>query len=436
MTANLGSPAAVPPDAEGLFRLDGDALRCPFDAFDQLRNDAPVGWSEQLGTFVLSRAVDVHEVLRDPATFSSRGATGPMSVERMQALLTAAGSLAGDLVEMAGGAHPGLLLSDPPEHSKLRGLVNRSFTPSRVRAMEPFITQLANELLDAYIEAGGGDFVAEFAIPLPITVIARILGIPDEDLPAMKQWSKDMVILIGNHEPTRTDVEAFLNGVRQFREYVTAFIEDRRTHPRDDLTSGVAQAELDGKLVPVDVLRDVLGQFVTAGHDTTTALLGSGMHLLATNPALAQRLQSDLEMIPTFVEEVLRLESPIQGLFRTATVDTPVAGTRIEAEQQLLLLYAACNRDPAHDDQTAELDLERDQPTRHLAFGQGAHYCVGAPLARTEGRIAFDVLARRLLPLGPQMNGEVSYQRSFLLRGLTSLPLGFDSTIKEHVHGR
>ena len=174
------------------------------------------------------------------------------------------------------------------------------------------------------------------------------------------------------------------------------------------------------------MLLDVLRQFVTAGHDTTTALLAAGMQALAEDPTLAAALQDDPELATPFVEEVLRLEAPIQGLYRTATCDTVVDGVPISAEQQVLVLYAAGNRDPAAHRHPNRIDLTRAAPTRHLAFGQGIHFCVGAALARAEGRIAFRVLAERLLPLEPRLDREVTFQRSLLLRGRSTLHLRFE----------
>jgi cytochrome P450 len=408
-----------------LAALDEASVRCPFPHYDTMRAAAPVLWSDGLNAFVVTQDSVAQEVLRDPATYSSRNATGPLDADRLGPILEAAGDLVPELLEIAANANPGLLLADPPEHSHVRALVNRSFTPKRVQLLEPFIEALANELVDRFVETGSTEFVEDFAIPLPITVIARILGIPDGELAAMKRWSKDLVVLIGHGEPSRDDVQAFLTANRQFTDFIGGLIEERTVRPGDDLISALTTTELDGRPIDKPVLLDVLRQFVTAGHDTTTALLAAGMHALAEDPSLAATLMAQPDLVPTFVEEVLRLDAPIQGLYRTTTTDAVLDGVAIPADRQVLVLYAACNRDPGTHEQPDRIDLTRAAPTKHLAFGQGIHFCVGAALARAEGRVAFKVLAERLLPLDPKLDGDVTFQRSLLLRGRSALPLRF-----------
>ncbi|MDQ2647995.1 MAG: cytochrome P450 [Actinomycetota bacterium] len=413
--------------AKALAALDDETVRCPFPHYAALRDQAPVVWSDELGAFLVTGDEEAQAVLRDPDAFSSRNAAGPLSAERLGPILEAAGDLVPELLEIAGNANPGLLLADPPEHTRVRSLVNRAFTPKRVQLLEPFIEQLANELVDRFIERGSVDFIDEFAVPLPITVIARILGIPDDELGDMKRWSKDLVVLVGNHGDTaREDVAAFLAADRQFKSCIGALIDARRAEPVDDLVGVLAATEVDGELIDRAVLLDVLRQFVTAGHDTTTALLAAGMQALAEDPTLAAAVQADPDRIPAFVEEVLRLDAPLQGLYRTTTGPTTLSGVDLPADRQVLVLYAAGNRDPRAHAEPDSIVLDREPPTRHLSFGQGIHFCVGAPLARAEGRIAFRVLAERFLPLEPVIDGAVGYQRSLLLRGRSALSLRFN----------
>jgi cytochrome P450 len=418
---------SAPSPTAALAALDDATVRCPFPTYDDMRSTAGVLWSDELDAFVVTGDELAQTVLRDPLTYSSRNATGPLNAERLGPILEAAGDLVPELLEIAANANPGLLLADPPEHTRVRGLVNRAFTPKRVQLLEPFIEALAHDLVDRFIGRGTVDFIEEFAVPLPITVIARILGIPDDEVGDMKQWSKDLVVLVGNHSaPQRQDVEAFLVANRTFTERIGALIAERRANPIDDLVSVIAATEVDGELIAADVLLDVLRQFVTAGHDTTTALLAAGMHALLEDPSLAAALIDQPDKVPTFVEEVLRLDAPIQGLYRTTTCETDLGGTTLPADRQVLLLYAACNRDPAAHDAPEALDLDRASPGRHLSFGGGIHFCVGAALARTEARIGFQVLAERLLPRRPTLVGEVGFQRSMLLRGRSALSLRFD----------
>jgi cytochrome P450 len=420
-------------DHETLFAVDPALVRCPYPAYAHLRDEHPVQWLEPLQAYALTRYEDVIEVLRRPEDFSSRrqsgpGAATPLAYRVMDdpSFSDEARGWAKRRVQIAESA-PVLVSADPPRHTLQRKLINKAFSPRRVAALESSIQKIADDLIRRLAPKGSGDLVAEFAMPLPMTVIADAFGIPNTELETFKRWSDAFVMANGNPSLTHDDIAGLFRALNEFYDYFTEQLEDRAHEPRDDLVTDVAQADIDGdEPLSVNERLQMLSQFLIAGNETTTSLIASAALILIRNPDLKSRLTSDPSVIPPFLEEVLRLESPTQGLFRIANADAEIAGVHIPAGSFLWLVYGSCNRDEQVFPHGDELQLDRPASRNHLAFGQGAHFCLGVNLARAEGRIAIGSLLRwvpdlRLMP------GETcdAYYPNLIQHGLTRLNVMF-----------
>ena len=418
-------------DLELVFALDADAVRCPYPHFDAARAEAPVTYVPSIECWVVTRYADIVHIERDPHTFSSIMPTGPVLARQQRdavgELLSTDPDLAARMAQMRGGTRV-LLSADPPDHARQRKLVNRAFTPPKVRDMEPRIREIAHELVDAFVDRGSCDIVPAYGVLLPLTIIAEALGVADDELPRFKRWSDDFVALIGNHDVGREELRAVLLSQFEFFEYFGRKIEDRRGAPGNDLISDLVAAMIDEEPLTNDEILSMLNQFLVAGNETTTKLITSSVRLLLEHPDELARLRAEPSRIAGFVEESLRLESPVQGLYRTATADTTVGGVPIKAGEHLMLVFAAGNRDAEKFADPAQIDPCRGGLMTHLAFGQGEHFCLGAALARAEGRIAIEVLLERLDDLRPGDGVDLDnldYERSYVLHGLRSLPIAF-----------
>jgi len=374
----------------------------PYPIYRRLRDEFPVYRQERLRFWALSRYADVHAALVDHQSFcSSRGLTWD----------TGAAEQAGIL--------PMMVTTDPPAHTKLRALINRGLTPRRVAALEPEIRMVAGEAIAGLQRAGGGDLVRNVAVPVPTAIIGRFLGVPADDRARFREWASAVV--------SGTSGAAFHDehhrAARELYAYFHGLVERRRAHPTDDLIGSLLVAEVDGsRLSDADVLGFCFN-IVVGGIETTTNLITNGMILLQTHTEVRRRLAAERELIPPAIEEFLRLESPVQGLCRTTTRGVTLHGVTIPAGEKVLLLFGAANRDEREFPDPDRLDIERDAG-RHLAFGYGAHYCIGASLARLMGRVAFEELSGRLANCWIDVErGRRS--RSGVSRGWEHLPIEF-----------
>jgi cytochrome P450 len=420
-------------DHRRLFQLDPDAVGCPYPIFEHLRDDHPVVWVDEIESFVVTRYEDIAHVLRHPEAFSSAMATGPVLARQMAAGMQAlaarsGGELDGILRRVERGRAKVLLNADPPLHGRQRKLVQRAFTQRRVRDSEGAIRDIAEHLVDGFVDDGTVELVSAFAVPFPLSVIADRLGVPRQDMAAFKRWSDDFTLAIGNHHLSPDELQAMLVSQSEFFEYFDEMVRQRRSAPTDDLVSELAHARLaDGDELKSPELLGMLNQFLVAGNETTTKLLASSLRRLAEDPELTGRLRADPTAIDAFVEEMLRLESPVQGLYRQAVEDCTVGGVAVSAGASLWLAYASANRDGSVFSRPDELEVERSFAQPHLAFGFGEHFCLGAALARAEARIGIDVLLRRMAEIRLGEENSFAYERSYALHGLSQLHLTFDA---------
>ena len=368
--------------------------------------------------FLLSRYDDVLSGFKRPEIFSSmafresrpemlqmRGAT-PTQIESFNAV-------------MLSGV-PTVINTDPPEHGRYRGILNRGFTPREIGGFEARIREITTELVDAMLAKGGAaDLVNELTVPLPVTVIAELLGVDPARHADFKRWSDAFVSQMGRS----TQLDPMIASMREFNEYFAAEIERRRADPSDDLISRLVHAETsDGRLSPLELLA-FTRLLLIAGNETTTNLIGNAVIALLANPEQLERLRAEPELIPNAVEEALRFDSPVQGLPRKAAKDVGVGGEKIPAGARVMLMIGAANRDPERWPDADRFDVTRDT-TGHLGFGFGIHFCLGSHLARLESRCALEAIVGRLTNL--RLAGEIVRNVNPILRGPANLPVAFD----------
>ncbi|MDP9364715.1 MAG: cytochrome P450 [Chloroflexota bacterium] len=388
----------------------------PYPVYDRLREEAPVYRSEAVGAWVLTRYDDVAATLKDPRRLSSRG--------RFSAVL--------DRLEpderprfrpLEDHFAVGLLGSDPPDHTRLRGLINRAFTPRVVEALRPRVQQIVDGLLDAVRDRGGMDAIADFAYPLPATVIAELLGAPHDTLDEFKRWSDGILSFQGTGQTSPETLDRAQRDLLEMRAFLTELLEHRRHAPADDLLSRMVAAEADGDKLSSAELLTTCVTLLTAGHETTTNLIGNGLLSLLRHPDQLRRLRDDPALMPTAVEEMLRFESPLQRNPRRVAEDLELGGQTLRRGDFVLQVLGAANHDPARFPDPHRFDVAR-QPNRHLAFGHGIHFCLGAPLARIEAPIALGALIERFPDLRLATDAP-DWQPHGLLRALKALPVAF-----------
>lgn len=410
----------------------------PYPAYAALRRLAPVQRCEPSGCWVVSRYADVLHVLRHPEDFSSAAMQQVPLARFGQGSVGAgigfAGADAARLVELMSQlpislpemmASRSLVATDPPAHAPMRSLVNRGFTPRRIAALEPRIREIARAALDAVEAKGELELVHDFASPLPVTVIAELLGIEPERHADFKRWS-DCIVSGVSGGAIGLRPETLLAAFQEMSEYIMSVIEARRRAPREDLITAITHAEIgETPLTPAEVLMFTM-LLLLAGNETTTNLLGNTLVALLAHPAELERVQKNPALIPSLVEEMLRYDGPVQLLFRGATRDVELAGVRIPAGATVMPLVGSANRDDAQFPAADRLDVTRET-AGHLGFGFGIHFCLGASLARLEARVALEELLARFTDF-ELAQPDVEYIDSFLVRGPKRLALRFSPT--------
>jgi cytochrome P450 len=389
--------------------MDPEFIADPYPTYHRLRAEDPVHFSP-LGFWVLTRYDDVVAALRDPRL--AKEAINAIVAARIGATPTPVTSLS-------------MLDRDPPDHTRLRGLVNKAFTPRVVETLRPRIQALVDDLLDRVQGVGSMDLMEQFAYPIPVVVICEMLGVPLEDHERFKGWGLDLArgldsILL----PPESDVMKRSFAARHaLAQYFRDLIAARRKSPRADLLSALIAAEEAGDKLTEEELLATCVLLLIAGHETTVNLIGNGTLALLRHPDQLRRLRESPDLIVTAVEELLRFDGPVQRTARVPNADLTIGGRKIGAGEMVMPFIAAADRDPAQFPDPDRLDLGRTD-NRHIAFGWGIHFCLGAPLARVEAQIAINTLVRALPKLALATD-KPDYRLSLTLRGLASLPVSF-----------
>lgn len=393
--------------------------RDPYPLYKMLRSSNPVFQlpvpnHSGAGVWLLTRHRDVYAVLRD-ARFSAERERADVVRENRHMIPA---QLLGET-----GALRSMLLMDPPDHTRVRGLVNKAFTPRRVQALARRIQEIVDELLDAVDEVGEMDVIRDFAAPLPAVVIAELLGVPSADHPRFKAWSTELISVFDADQGPEVIVPRAQKALDRLLDYLGSIVAERRNEPADDLISAMIQAQEQRDALTDTELLATSNLLLIAGHETTTNLIGNGLLALLRNPSELERLRSDSELLTPAVEELLRFDSPVQATVRVVKEALEIAGQPLAPGALVICGIGAANRDPEVFPDPDRLDVGRaDNP--HLSFGLGVHFCLGAPLARLEAQLAFRALLQRH-PTLRLRDDRVEFRSHPILRGLKSLPVSW-----------
>ena len=427
------------PDQVNFF--DPDTNDCPYPAYDVLRDQAPVWQDPHTGMFVMTRYEDIRNVLTNTEVFtnavgSAAGMTekavkptDPEELAKHEQMIEEERILA-KLYEDKGWTPVATLdAHDEPSHGQLRKMFDQAFRPGRIKQLDPFVEQLTNNLFDAFIDAGHCEWVKAVAIPLPLYVIGEQMGVPEEDMPQIKAWTDAWVQRLGLMQ---TFEERLWSAEQEIeaQHYFQPIFERLREQPEDTLLSDLVNNEIPewGRpLTDNELHSEMMADLFVGGSETTTNALAAGVMMLIQQPDIWAQLKADPDKhLPTFIEEVVRLEGPVQGLLREVATDTEMHGVLMPAGSVVNLRFAAANRDPRELDCPADLDLERERPKSHLAYGFGTHFCLGAPLARREMYWGFKVLTDRIDEMWfAEGKNDFSYHPNYFLRALKELHIEF-----------
>lgn len=389
----------------------------PYPFYHRLRTVDPVHWSDIANRWVLTRHADCIAVLRDATRFSA----DPYKWDAFEEFLQAQGGGDSPLLRMQTNW---MLMKDPPDHTRLRTIVTKAFTPRVAEGMRPRIQAIVDALLDKMQAAGKMDVIADFAYPLPTVVICEMLGVPVEDQEQFKTWTRDLARSL---DPIVTPeiIEAANQATVSFYSYFRALIAKRRQNLQNDLLSGLIAAEEAGDRLNEEELVATAILLLGAGHETTMNLIGNGMLALLRHPEELARLKVAPVIMPSAVEEFLRYDGSVQMTARNTLVDVEIGGKTIPKGHQAIILLGAANRDPEVFPDPDRLDITR-KDNKHIVFSYGIHHCLGAPLARVEAQVAFATLLRRM-PNLRLATEDLEWRETVTLRGLKSLPVAFFS---------
>ncbi|REG29401.1 cytochrome P450 [Archangium gephyra] len=382
-----------------------EVLSNPYPHFARLRRDSPVCQVEPGGLWAVTRYADVMHVLKNPQVFSSAG------LQR---------SMLPSWLEHNPIAHS-LLVMDAPQHGRARALVSRAFSTSMLTRLEPALRTTAEQLVSALVAQRTVDFLPALALPLPAAAVGLLLGLDPSLFPRFKRWSDDLGAVSATSESDHEGQKRIRHTIQEMEHYLREVVAERRRAPREDLVSALLQARVDGEALNDAELMAFLFLLLVAGFETTVNLLGNGAVLLADQPGLLERLRAEPALVPAFIEEVLRYESPAQSTFRLTLEEVELGGVRLPQHSVLILLLGSASRDEAYVPEPERFILERPQ-RGNLAFGHGAHFCLGAALTRMEARVALEALLPRIqrLSRGPE---PLQWTPSIQLRGLSRLPV-------------
>lgn len=395
--------------------LTPEFMADPYPFYHRLRAADPVYWSERLGAWMLTRYRDVTAALRDPRLNES---------DRIAAILSQLPEeRRPDFQPLSLHLTRWIVFTDPPDHTRLRALANKAFTPRIVANLRPRIQALVDDLLDARQAAGQMDIVKDFAFPLPAIVIAEMLGIPRRDHERFRRWTADIAGFLSAGQITVQGAAAAQESVLELRHYLHAIAEECRQRPQADLISALVATDEQGERLSDDEFTATCVQLLFAGHETTEGLIGNGLLALMRHPDQMDWLKDHPGTMATAVEEFLRYDSSVQRQARVASVDLNLEGRHVRRGQYILIFLGAANRDPDQFRDPDRLDVSRTE-NRHVSFGSGIHFCLGAPLARLEGEVAIGTALRRM-PAMRLAAEHLEREPLLALRKLKSLPVTF-----------
>jgi pimeloyl-[acyl-carrier protein] synthase len=386
----------------------------PYATLRRMREEMPVYWSDSVGGWLLTRYDDVMTTFKRTKDYSNEGRLGRAAIhlptterQRLQ-------------VFEEHYRTKGLLHSDPPDHTRLRKLTVSAFTPSRIDAMRPHIAEITESLLDKCAQQGGMDVISDLASALPVQVLCDLMGLSPSEQPLLRRWAHQLLGFQGVNKPSLEVLLAAQTAIVEIRDFMGDALDERRKHPRDDLLSALVASEAETNGLSEPEIINTCQTLLVAGHETTRSLIGNGLGLLLNDRAQWERLVDQPSLVRSAIEEVVRYESPVARQPRLLKHDTSLGDVELREGDVLFQMLNAANRDPAHFEHPDAFAIDRD-PNRHVGFGFGAHFCIGAPLARVEGEIAFMALARRFPSLtlaDPILHWDTSKANSRLLLSL------------------
>lgn len=400
--------------------LDEDTLDCPFEFYARLHEEQPVYQMPENGIYVVTKHEDIRAVARDTETYSN-------VILAMEELQGDNGRRYQEILKQRGWEHVHVLhRTDPPVHSQHRKLVDRVFTPARIKNLVPQVDALAHELIDRFIDRGECDLITDFALPLPGMILGGQLGLDKNEFARFQAWALAF-LSTGNKVMDDAELLATAEIELDAQVYLAEILEDRKLHPTNDLISDLVHAARPGEdPFTMHELQNLMHQLITGGYETTTSAITHGMWLLIRNPDQLAKLRANPSLLKNFVEETLRIESPVQGIMRRVAKDTVLNGTELPAGATLILRFGAANHDPDQFECPGKFDIERHNAGRHLAFGFGTHHCIGAPLARQEIYSGIQALLERIDDV--ELIGELpkpAHVYSLNFRPLKEFPIRF-----------
>ncbi len=412
----------------GINLFDAETQQCPYDAYKVLREEAPVYKQPGTDIYVVSRYEDVRAILMDPEAFRS-GAAGTAyrmktgNIERQK-------KIAARFAEKGWVPEPTLGNRDDPGHKQMRAMFNEAFRPARIKEMDPFVETLAFELIDDFIADGHCNWVKQFSVPLPLYIIGEQMGAKREDMWKIKGWTDAFFRRISMMLDEETELQMVDREI-EGQHYFQPIFEELRKNPNDGLLSALVNTEIEGwgrPLTDNELHAEMMADTFVGGSETTTNALSAGMKLFIENKDVWHQLKSDPDKyMKTFIEEVLRLESPVQSLMRFVATDTEIQGTKIPAGSLINIRFASANRDDGQFECPEKLDLNRSKPGSHVAFGSGVHHCLGAPLARRELFWGFTAVVERFEDMWfAEGKNDFAVHPHFLLRSLKQLNIEFE----------
>jgi cytochrome P450 len=424
MEAIISAEQEKPP--AGFDPLSSEYLADPYPFLAAAAAAAPAFYCESIDHWVVTRYHDIRQIFRTPTLFSAANANSPLRPPCPMAVKA--------LEEGGFRSIPTLANVDPPAHTRVRKIANVAFTPKRVAEMEPFVRELTVRFCNERLRDGHADIVRDFAWALPALVLFRILGVPDDEVPRVKEGSWSRILFIYGQPPESEQVRA-AEGLAAFWRFAENLVRDRMAKPRQDFVSDLVNAkDAEGKGLQVDQAATVVLNLLFAGHETTTGLLGNAFRRLLADREAWEAICHDPKLIPGAIEEVLRLDSSVITWRRRTTQGVDIGGVRVPQGAKLLLLLGSANRDPSVFPDPNRLDIKRPNAREHLSFGVGAHLCLGAPLARLQGKVVLEEVSARLPDLRLVPGRRLEFAPNVSFRGPLSLPVEWGAASVKSAH--